>query len=53
MFEVTAADVPDPDSTPNNQVTSEDDYATFTVNAPAPPGGGGGGGGGGGCLVIC
>lgn len=30
--EITAADLPDPDSTPNNGVTTEDDYDTaFTV----------------------
>ena len=30
--EITAADLPDPDSTPNNGVTSEDDYdSAFTV----------------------
>ncbi|RED26821.1 putative repeat protein (TIGR01451 family)/gliding motility-associated-like protein [Flavobacterium cutihirudinis] len=29
--EVTASDLPDPDSTPNNGVTTEDDYATATV----------------------
>ncbi|OXA98731.1 hypothetical protein B0A75_13785 [Flavobacterium oncorhynchi] len=28
IAEVTAADLPDPDSTPNNGVTTEDDYAT-------------------------
>ncbi|TDP03209.1 PKD domain-containing protein [Flavobacterium sp. 245] len=29
--EVTASDLPDPDSTPNNASTSEDDYATATI----------------------
>lgn len=31
VAEVTASDVPDPDSTPNNGVTTEDDYATATT----------------------
>ncbi|WP_264551163.1 PKD domain-containing protein [Flavobacterium sp. N2038] len=31
IAEVTAADLPDPDSTPNNGVTTEDDYATATT----------------------
>jgi gliding motility-associated-like protein/uncharacterized repeat protein (TIGR01451 family) len=31
VAEVTAADLPDPDSTPNNGVTTEDDYATAFV----------------------
>ena len=31
IAEVTAADLPDPDSTPNNGVTTEDDYATATI----------------------
>lgn len=31
VAEVTAAGLPDPDSTPNNSVTTEDDYATATV----------------------
>lgn len=31
IAEVTAAGLPDPDSTPNNGVTTEDDYATATV----------------------
>ena len=33
--EITAATVPDPDSTPNNHVASEDDQATAAVDAPA------------------
>ncbi|WP_337968883.1 gliding motility-associated C-terminal domain-containing protein [uncultured Flavobacterium sp.] len=31
IAEITAASLPDPDSTPNNGVTTEDDYATATV----------------------
>ncbi|WP_026729665.1 T9SS C-terminal target domain-containing protein [Flavobacterium denitrificans] len=31
IAEVSASDLPDPDSTPNNAVTTEDDYATATV----------------------
>lgn len=31
IAEVTAADIPDPDSTPNNGVTTEDDYATVST----------------------
>lgn len=31
--EITASDVPDPDSTPNNQNPSEDDQKSVTVNA--------------------
>ncbi|WP_242667517.1 DUF11 domain-containing protein, partial [Flavobacterium sp. AJR] len=31
IAEVTAAGLPDPDSTPNNGVTTEDDYATATI----------------------
>ncbi|WP_431241340.1 gliding motility-associated C-terminal domain-containing protein [Flavobacterium sp. P21] len=31
VAEVTAATLPDPDSTPNNGVTTEDDYATVTT----------------------
>ncbi|RXM44993.1 gliding motility-associated C-terminal domain-containing protein [Flavobacterium sp. YO64] len=31
IAEVTAADLPDPDSTPNNGVTTEDDYATVST----------------------
>ncbi|KAF2082282.1 PKD domain-containing protein [Flavobacterium sharifuzzamanii] len=33
--EVTAANLPDPDSTPNNGITTEDDYAEVTT-APIP-----------------
>jgi len=32
VAEVTAADLPDPDSTPNNGVTTEDDYASVSTN---------------------
>ncbi|MCM0666844.1 PKD domain-containing protein [Flavobacterium tyrosinilyticum] len=35
IAEVTAADIDDPDSTPNNGVTTEDDYATATVTPNA------------------
>ncbi|KAF2335290.1 T9SS type B sorting domain-containing protein, partial [Flavobacterium nitrogenifigens] len=35
VAEVTASALPDPDSTPNNGVTSEDDYATATVTPNA------------------
>ena len=39
--EVTASDLPDPDSTPNNHLTSEDDYTsasiTIVTGAPGPP----------------
>ncbi|KAF2336918.1 PKD domain-containing protein [Flavobacterium daemonense] len=35
VAEVTAADFDDPDSTPNNGVTTEDDYATATVTPTA------------------
>ncbi|WP_427873384.1 DUF11 domain-containing protein [Flavobacterium sp. MMS24-S5] len=35
IAEVTAADYEDPDSTPNNGVTTEDDYATATVTPNA------------------
>ncbi|MEN2412276.1 PKD domain-containing protein [Flavobacterium mesophilum] len=31
IAEITASDLPDPDSTPNNNVTTEDDYATATT----------------------
>lgn len=31
--EITASDVPDPDSTPNNHIASEDDQSSVTVNA--------------------
>ncbi|MTH16524.1 DUF11 domain-containing protein, partial [Flavobacterium sp. LC2016-01] len=34
--EVTASDLSDPDSTPNNQVTTEDDYAEVST-VPVPP----------------
>lgn len=34
--EVTASDLPDPDSTPNNGVTTEDDYAEVSTT-PVPP----------------
>jgi len=33
--EITAANLPDPDSTPNNGITTEDDYAEVTT-APVP-----------------
>ncbi|MTH14818.1 gliding motility-associated C-terminal domain-containing protein, partial [Flavobacterium sp. LC2016-01] len=33
--EVTASDLPDPDSTPNNGITTEDDYATATITPTA------------------
>jgi len=32
IAEVTASNLPDPDSTPNNGVTTEDDYDSVTVN---------------------
>jgi len=32
IAEITAADLPDPDSTPNNGVTTEDDYATVSTS---------------------
>ncbi|MNS18345.1 hypothetical protein D3C72_500350 [compost metagenome] len=35
IAEITAADAPDLDSTPNNGVTTEDDYATATVTPNA------------------
>ncbi|MET3027961.1 gliding motility-associated C-terminal domain-containing protein [Flavobacterium sp. UW10123] len=35
VAEVTASALPDPDSTPNNGVTTEDDYATATVTPNA------------------
>ena len=35
--EVTASDQPDPDSTPNNHVGTEDDQASVTLSAAAPP----------------
>ncbi|WP_125721027.1 PKD domain-containing protein [Flavobacterium ustbae] len=35
IAEITAADLPDPNSTPNNGVTTEDDYATAAVT-PVP-----------------
>lgn len=35
--QVTAANEPDPDSTPNNNVSSEDDQASASLNAPSPP----------------
>ncbi|MCF7834854.1 DUF11 domain-containing protein [Candidatus Gracilibacteria bacterium] len=37
-IEVTSSDKPDPDSTPNNHIASEDDQASATVNplSPAP-----------------
>ncbi|KAF2326440.1 PKD domain-containing protein [Flavobacterium ginsenosidimutans] len=35
IAEITAADVDDPDSTPNNGVTTEDDYATATTTPNA------------------
>src|SRR5690606_41988021 len=31
IAEVTASDLPDPDSTPNNAVDTEDDYASVTT----------------------
>lgn len=34
VSEVTAANRPDPDSTPNNANPSEDDYLKFQVNVP-------------------
>ena len=34
--QVTASDVADPDSTPNNNVTTEDDQASVTVDAVTP-----------------
>ncbi|MCV2485268.1 gliding motility-associated C-terminal domain-containing protein [Flavobacterium sp. SH_e] len=39
IAEVTAADLPDPDSAPNNAIPTEDDYATaqVTITAPNPP----------------
>ncbi|WP_166922032.1 PKD domain-containing protein [Flavobacterium poyangense] len=36
IAEVTASNLPDPDSTPNNGVTTEDDYATVTTTPIAP-----------------
>jgi uncharacterized repeat protein (TIGR01451 family) len=35
--QVTAANEPDPDSTPNNSVAAEDDQASVTLNVTAPP----------------
>jgi uncharacterized repeat protein (TIGR01451 family) len=35
--QVTAANEPDPDSTPNNNNAAEDDQASATLNVPAPP----------------
>jgi uncharacterized repeat protein (TIGR01451 family) len=35
--QVTAANEPDPDSTPNNNNASEDDQASASLNVPAPP----------------
>jgi uncharacterized repeat protein (TIGR01451 family)/fimbrial isopeptide formation D2 family protein len=35
--QVTAANEPDPDSTPNNNNASEDDQASVSLNVPAPP----------------
>jgi hypothetical protein len=35
--ELTAADQPDPDSTPNNHVSGEDDQATLTVTVSNIP----------------
>jgi hypothetical protein len=32
VSEVLSANQPDPDSTPNNHVTTEDDYLTFTTS---------------------
>jgi uncharacterized repeat protein (TIGR01451 family) len=37
--EVTASDQPDPDSTPGNGVTTEDDYATVTLTTASSGGG--------------
>src|SRR5207253_845856 len=37
MAEVTASNQPDPDSTPNNHVSTEDDQASVTLSAPVPP----------------
>ncbi|WP_125723033.1 PKD domain-containing protein [Flavobacterium ustbae] len=36
IAEVTASDVPDPDSTPNNGIATEDDYGTVTVIPTLP-----------------
>ncbi len=36
VAEVTASNLPDPNSTPNNGVTTEDDYATATVSPTVP-----------------
>lgn len=35
--QVTAANEPDPDSTPNNNAAAEDDQASATLNVPVPP----------------
>jgi uncharacterized repeat protein (TIGR01451 family) len=35
--EVTASNQPDPDSTPNNHIGTEDDQASVSLSAPAPP----------------
>ncbi|MRX69743.1 DUF11 domain-containing protein, partial [Flavobacterium resistens] len=35
IAEVSASNLPDPDSTPNNGVTTEDDYATATITPTA------------------
>ncbi len=37
--EVTAVDQPDPDSTPNNFIPTEDDIASAKASIPLPPGG--------------
>ncbi|GAB1441279.1 hypothetical protein MASR2M39_01130 [Ignavibacteriales bacterium] len=46
VAEITHSDQYDPDSTPNNGITTEDDYASVMINLFNYTGGSGGSGGG-------